>query len=113
MFGIDERPQVTPEKRIRPIERYGVKLMSMGFFLDEQSPVIWRGPIVMGIVRQFLQDVDWGDSTFLVVDLPPGTGDAPLTLVQQVPLDGRRRSSRRRRTWRCSTSGAASRCSAR
>ena len=65
-----------------------VKVMSMGFFLDEQSPVIWRGPIVMGIVRQFLHDVDWAPLEFLVVDLPPGTGDAVLTLVQQVPLAG-------------------------
>src|SRR5258705_5059781 len=62
--------------------------MSMGFFLDEQSPVIWRGPIVMGIVRQFLKDVDWGELDALVVDLPPGTGDAPLTLMQQVPVTG-------------------------
>ena len=88
MFGTDARPTATPEKRILPLERHGLKLMSMGFFLDEQSPVIWRGPIVMGIVRQFLRDVDWGPTDFLVVDLPPGTGDAPLTLVQQVPLTG-------------------------
>ena len=88
MFGTAERPRVTPEKRIHPVERHGVKLMSMGFFLDDQSPVIWRGPIVMGIVRQFLADVEWGPMRFLVVDLPPGTGDAPLTLVQQVPLAG-------------------------
>jgi ATP-binding protein involved in chromosome partitioning len=88
MFGTDARPAVTPEKRIRPLERHGLRLMSMGFFLDEQSPVIWRGPIVMGIVRQFLRDVDWGETDFLVVDLPPGTGDAPLTLVQQVPVTG-------------------------
>jgi ATP-binding protein involved in chromosome partitioning len=88
MFGLTERPEVTPERRIRPPERYGVKTMSMGFFLDERSPVIWRGPIVMGIVRQFLQDVDWAPVEFLVVDLPPGTGDAVLTLVQQVRLDG-------------------------
>jgi len=88
MLGIDERPQVTPARRIRPLERYGLKVMSMGFFLDEQSPVIWRGPIVMGIVRQFLHDVDWAPLEFLVVDLPPGTGDAVLTLVQQVPLAG-------------------------
>ena len=60
----------------------------MGFFLDEQSPVIWRGPIVMGIVRQFLHDVEWAPLEFLVIDLPPGTGDAVLTLVQQVPLAG-------------------------
>jgi ATP-binding protein involved in chromosome partitioning len=88
MLGIDERPQVTAERRIRPLERYGLKVMSMGFFLDEQSPVIWRGPIVMGIVRQFLHDVDWAPLEFLIVDLPPGTGDAVLTLVQQVPLAG-------------------------
>ena len=88
MLGTDARPQVTPERRIHPVERYGLKLMSMGFFLDEQSPVIWRGPIVMGIVRQFLRDVEWGGLDFLVVDLPPGTGDAQLTLVQQVPLSG-------------------------
>jgi ATP-binding protein involved in chromosome partitioning len=88
MLGVTERPQVTAEKRIRPVERHGVKLVSMGFFLDEQSPVIWRGPIVMGIVRQFLQDVAWAPIEFLVVDLPPGTGDAVLTLVQQAPLAG-------------------------
>src|SRR5207247_206011 len=85
MFGTDARPRVGPDKRIHPLERHGIKLMSMGFFLDEQSPVIWRGPIVMGIVRQFLRDVEWGELDLLVVDLPPGTGDAPLTLVQQMP----------------------------
>jgi ATP-binding protein involved in chromosome partitioning len=88
MLGTEARPQVTPEKRIMPVEQLGVKLMSMGFFLDETSPVIWRGPIVMGIVRQFLRDVEWGTLDFLVVDLPPGTGDAQLTLVQQVPVSG-------------------------
>src|SRR6266436_54782 len=88
MLGTDARPRVGPDKRIHPLERYGIKLMSMGFFLDEQSPVIWRGPIVMGIVRQFLRDVEWGELDLLVVDLPPGTGDAPLTLVQQVPVAG-------------------------
>jgi ATP-binding protein involved in chromosome partitioning len=88
MFGTDARPQVTAARRIHPVERWGVKLISMGFFLDEQSPVIWRGPIVMGIVRQFLRDVEWGTLDVLVVDLPPGTGDAQLTLVQQVPVSG-------------------------
>jgi ATP-binding protein involved in chromosome partitioning len=88
MFGTDARPTPAPGKRIRPLERHGIALMSMGFFLDETSPVIWRGPIVMGIVRQFLRDVDWGSLDVLVVDLPPGTGDAPLTLVQQVPVSG-------------------------
>jgi ATP-binding protein involved in chromosome partitioning len=88
MFGIGGRPQVTDAKRIVPIERYGLRLMSIGFFLDESSPVIWRGPLVMGLVRQFLKDVEWGDLDLLVVDMPPGTGDAQLTLVQQVPLSG-------------------------
>ena len=89
MFGnTDARPTATPDKRIVPLERHGIRLMSMGFFLDEQSPVIWRGPIVMGIIRQFVKDVDWAGTDVLVVDLPPGTGDAPLTLVQQVPVTG-------------------------
>jgi ATP-binding protein involved in chromosome partitioning len=88
MFGTDARPRVSEDKRIRPVECLGVRLISMGFFLDAQSPVIWRGPIVMGIVRQFLRDVDWGTLDVLLVDLPPGTGDAQLTLVQQVPLTG-------------------------
>src|SRR5881296_1210218 len=88
LFGTDARPRVSQAKRIEPVERHGLRLMSMGFFLDESSPVIWRGPIVMGIVRQFLRDVDWGELDVLVVDLPPGTGDAQLTLVQQVPVAG-------------------------
>ncbi len=88
MFGTTERPQMTAAKRLIPVERFGIRVLSMGFFLDEQSPVIWRGPIVMGIVRQFLHDVDWGPADALIVDLPPGTGDAPLTLVQQVPVSG-------------------------
>src|SRR5881396_3418597 len=88
LFGTDARPRVTAAKRIHPVERYGIALMSMGFFLDESSPVIWRGPIVMGIVRQFLRDVEWGERDVLVVDMPPGTGDAQLTLVQQVPVTG-------------------------
>jgi ATP-binding protein involved in chromosome partitioning len=88
MFGTEARPRLDSSKRIEPVERYGVRLMSMGFFLDEHSPVIWRGPVVMGVVRQFLRDVDWRETDVLVVDLPPGTGDAPLTLVQQVPVTG-------------------------
>src|SRR5947199_119324 len=85
MLGTDARPRVTPDKRIHPLERYGIKLMSMGFFLDQQSPVIWRGPLVMSIVRQFLRDVEWGELDFLVVDLPPGTGDAPRPLGAAQP----------------------------
>lgn len=88
MFGISERPRVLDNKRIQPLERHGIKVMSVGFFLDDNSPVIWRGPLVMGLVRQFLRDVDWGPLDLLVIDLPPGTGDATLTLVQQVPVAG-------------------------
>ncbi|MFN8625385.1 MAG: Mrp/NBP35 family ATP-binding protein [Candidatus Binatia bacterium] len=88
MFGASGGPRPSEHHRIAPLERYGLKLMSVGFFLDDQSPVIWRGPMVMGLVRQFLKDVEWGELDVLVVDLPPGTGDAQLTLVQQVPLAG-------------------------
>lgn len=88
MFGLTGRPRVAESKRIYPLEKYGLRLMSIGFFLDDASPVIWRGPLVMGLVRQFLKDVEWGDLDLLLVDMPPGTGDAQLTLVQQVPLAG-------------------------
>jgi ATP-binding protein involved in chromosome partitioning len=88
MFGTTARARAGADRKIEPVVRHGVKLVSMGFFLDEQSPVIWRGPIVMGIVRQFLRDVQWGKLDYLVIDLPPGTGDAVLTLAQQVPLSG-------------------------
>ena len=89
MMGVPEaRPRMLEEKKIIPIERFGLSLVSMGFFLDDRSPVIWRGPMVMSIVRQFLKDVVWGDLDVLVVDLPPGTGDAQLTLLQEVPVAG-------------------------
>ncbi len=89
MFGVrDERPKALDGQHFYPIERYGVKLISIGFFLGEKAPVIWRGPMVMGAVRQFLKDTLWGSQDFLVVDLPPGTGDAQLTLAQQVAIDG-------------------------
>jgi len=88
LFGITGRPEVGEDKRITPHRKFGIQLMSLGFFLDQDSPVIWRGPLVMGLVRQFLKDVDWGELDVLVVDMPPGTGDAQLTLVQQVPLAG-------------------------
>jgi len=87
MFGVEARPRSAGNK-IVPIERYGIDVMSMGFFLDDSSPVIWRGPMVMGLVRQFLRDVEWGERDYLIVDMPPGTGDAALTLAQQVPLSG-------------------------
>jgi ATP-binding protein involved in chromosome partitioning len=84
----DERPRGAGGQNFFPIEKYGIKLTSMGFFLGEKAPVIWRGPMVMGAIRQFLKDVLWGTLDFLIVDLPPGTGDAQLTLAQQVSLDG-------------------------
>ena len=89
LFGVqNERPRPAGGGRFYPIEKFGVKLVSIGFFLTDKAPVIWRGPMVMGAVRQFLRDVIWGSIDFLVVDLPPGTGDAQLTLAQQVYLDG-------------------------
>ena len=89
MTGTSEsRPRMLENKKIIPIERYGIALVSMALFLDDRSPVIWRGPMVMSIVRQFLRDVVWGDLDVLVVDLPPGTGDAQLTLLQEVPIAG-------------------------
>ncbi|MDX2169968.1 MAG: Mrp/NBP35 family ATP-binding protein [Deltaproteobacteria bacterium] len=88
MLGVHARPRVVDGNRVVPLEAHGLRVMSMGFFLDDSSPVIWRGPLVTGLLRQFLKDVEWGELDLLVVDLPPGTGDVPLTLVQQVPLAG-------------------------
>jgi ATP-binding protein involved in chromosome partitioning len=87
LTGVGGRPQ-TRDKKIIPHQGYGLKLMSMGFFVEEGSPVIWRGPMVHGLVRQFLTDVEWGELDYLIVDMPPGTGDAALTLTQQAPLAG-------------------------
>jgi ATP-binding protein involved in chromosome partitioning len=86
MLGISGRPAVK-ERQIIPLEAEGLKLMSLGFLMDDDTPVIWRGPIVSGIIRQFLQDVDWRGTDYLILDLPPGTGDAQLSLAQSVPLD--------------------------
>src|SRR5919199_526316 len=89
MMGLRDKPDVRGEQgRIEPIMRYGIKLVSIGFFLDERKPVIWRGPMVHGAIQQFLRDFDWGDLDYLVIDLPPGTGDAPLSLAQLIPLSG-------------------------
>jgi ATP-binding protein involved in chromosome partitioning len=87
LLGVNGRPEST-EKRIQPLEAYGMRVMSMGFFVNDNSPVIWRGPMVHGLIRQFLTDVEWGELDYLVIDLPPGTGDAALTLTQQAPLSG-------------------------
>ena len=88
MMGCTDRPRVTPEEKILPVDGNGVQVMSLGFLMEPDTPVIWRGPMVMKALQQFLQDVEWGSLDFLIVDLPPGTGDAQLTLTQEVPLDG-------------------------
>jgi ATP-binding protein involved in chromosome partitioning len=88
MMGIHDKPQVTTTNRILPFFNHGVKMQSLGFFLGENAPVIWRGPMVMRAVQQLLQDTEWGELDVLVVDLPPGTGDVQLTLAQTVPLTG-------------------------
>ena len=83
MFGIFEKPPVSGGK-IQPLSAYGVKLMSLGFLIERDAPAIWRGPIIMKIIQQFLRDVDWGELDYFIVDMPPGTGDAQLSLVQSV-----------------------------
>jgi ATP-binding protein involved in chromosome partitioning len=88
LFGTHGPVEVTHDQRLAPVEKFGLQLMSVGFFVEERAPVIWRGPVVMSLVRQFLRDVAWNDLDFLVVDLPPGTGDAPLSLLQLVPIAG-------------------------
>src|SRR5207245_2673047 len=88
MFGTRERPTATDENKIIPVEQYNLKLMSMGFLLDDTSPAILRGPMVTRYTQQFLRQVDWGELDFLVLDLPPGTGDIQLTIVQTVALSG-------------------------
>ena len=87
MMGVDEPPAVVNEK-IVPLEAFGVKVMSLGFMIDRDQPAIWRGPIVMKIITQFLRDVAWGDLDYFIVDMPPGTGDAQLSLVQATMLSG-------------------------
>jgi ATP-binding protein involved in chromosome partitioning len=88
MMGVSGRPESPDGKRLRPMEAYGIKVMSMGFLVGEDTPMIWRGPMVQSAIQQMLRDVDWGELDVLVVDMPPGTGDAQLTLAQQVPLAG-------------------------
>jgi ATP-binding protein involved in chromosome partitioning len=88
MMGIDEKPRIDDANRIVPIDKFGVRVMSLGFLMDVDQPVIWRGPMVMKAVEQFLGDVSWGKLDFLVIDLPPGTGDAQLTLTQKIQLSG-------------------------
>lgn len=89
MLGIEGKPQIDEaDEKIMPMENHGVKTMSLGLITDPDTPVIWRGPMVMKALDQFLTDVKWGELDFLIIDLPPGTGDAQLTLTQKVPLSG-------------------------
>jgi ATP-binding protein involved in chromosome partitioning len=88
MFGVKERPNITTQKKLVPIEKHGVHLVSMGFLVDQDQAMIWRGPMVTSAVKQFMQEVEWGELDYLILDLPPGTGDIQLTIVQTVPLTG-------------------------
>lgn len=88
LFGVTERPNVTTQKKLVPIEKQGVHLVSMGFLVDTDQAMIWRGPMVTSAVKQFMQEVAWGELDYLILDLPPGTGDIQLTIVQTVPLTG-------------------------
>jgi ATP-binding protein involved in chromosome partitioning len=88
LTGIREKPQLNDAKRMIPIERFGLKVMSIGFLVEEETPMIWRGPMVMSAITQMLREVEWGTLDVMVVDMPPGTGDAQLTLAQEVPLQG-------------------------
>lgn len=87
MMGVTEKPEIRGDKLI-PIKKYGVSLMSIGFMISEDTPLIWRGPMVMKAVEQLVNDVEWGELDYLLMDLPPGTGDVQLTLAQKVPLTG-------------------------
>jgi ATP-binding protein involved in chromosome partitioning len=88
IFGVTGRPRLVEGRTLAPMEAYGLKLMSIGFLVDEETPMIWRGPMVISAITQMLREVAWGELDVLVVDMPPGTGDAQLTMAQQTPLAG-------------------------
>jgi ATP-binding protein involved in chromosome partitioning len=88
LLAIREKPQTIGGNRLKPIERHGMQVMSIGFLIEEETPMIWRGPMVMSALTQMLREVEWGTLDVMVVDMPPGTGDAQLTMAQQVPLKG-------------------------
>jgi ATP-binding protein involved in chromosome partitioning len=88
MLAITEKPETTGGKKLKPIEKHDMKIMSIGFLVDESTPMIWRGPMVMSALEQMLRDVEWGELDIMIVDMPPGTGDAQLTLAQRTPLAG-------------------------
>jgi len=88
MLGASEAPRVLPDNRIVPLEKFGIKVISVGFLNPGDKPLIWRGPMLHSIIKQFLGQVDWGQIDYMVVDLPPGTGDVAISLIQTVPLTG-------------------------
>jgi ATP-binding protein involved in chromosome partitioning len=88
MLGVSATPRLTGENRIEPLEQYGVKVISVGFLNPGDKPLIWRGPMLHSLIKQFLEQVQWGELEYLVVDLPPGTGDVAISLIQTVPLTG-------------------------
>ena len=88
MFNLFDRPDITVQKKLIPLEKYGVKLVSMGFLVDVNQAMVWRGPMVTSAIKQFMNDVEWGELDYMILDLPPGTGDIQLTIVQSVPLSG-------------------------
>ena len=88
MFDVTERPGITTDKKLVPVEKHGVHLVSMGFLVDTDQAMIWRGPMATSAVKQFMQEVRWGELDYMILDLPPGTGDIQLTIVQSVPLTG-------------------------
>ena len=88
MFNLFERPDITVQKKLIPLEKYGIKLVSMGFLVDVNQAMVWRGPMVTSAIKQFMNDVEWGELDYMILDLPPGTGDIQLTIVQSVPLSG-------------------------
>ncbi|MFZ4403785.1 MAG: Mrp/NBP35 family ATP-binding protein [Pseudobdellovibrionaceae bacterium] len=89
MLGaLNQKPGINEQQRLQPVIRYGIKLMSIGFLIEENAAVVWRGPMLFKAMDQFLRDVDWGELDYLIVDLPPGTGDIQLSLAQKVPLAG-------------------------
>jgi len=88
MFGVHKRPKITPEQKLVPLKKHGLKLMSMGFMVDPDKAVIWRGPMLHKMIQQFLYQVEWEELDYLILDLPPGTGDVQLTITQAIPLAG-------------------------
>lgn len=88
MMGTNDKPKTNDKKKLNPIEKFGINLMSIGFLISEDDTVIWRGPMVHSAIKQFLEDVDWKETKYLFIDLPPGTGDSQLSLIQSAPITG-------------------------